>query len=461
MMRPDQIEALKKIVGEEYVLTNIEELYSYSYDATPGITNLPEAVVRPKNTQEVSQILALANKEKIPVYARGSGTSLSAGSVPTKGGLVLAMGRLDKILEIDAENLVATAEPGVIVSDLNGAVSKFGLLYPPDPGTVTTASLGGTVSENSGGLRGLKYGVTKHYVMGLEVVLANGEVMRTGGKNVKDVAGYDLTKLFTGSEGTLGVITKIIVKLVPAPAAKKSMLAVFKNLDNAGRAIAAIIAAKIIPSTLEIMDNATATTVESFAKVGLPTDAEAILLIEVDGIPAVVEDEAQKVIEVLKAHHADEIREAKTAAETEQVWAARRAALPSLAKLRPTTFCEDATVPRSKVPEMLKAITQIAEKYKVTIGTFGHAGDGNLHPTLVCDLRDPEEMERINMAMDEIFATAIKLGGTLSGEHGIGLAKLKYMKDQFDPAAIEAMKAIKRALDPNLILNPGKLVGEC
>ncbi|WP_288183949.1 FAD-linked oxidase C-terminal domain-containing protein [uncultured Sporomusa sp.] len=460
-MQNQHIEALKRIVGTEHVLTSAEELHCYSYDATPGFSHMPDVVVIPGTTEEVAKVLALANSEKIPVYTRGSGTNLSAGTIPTKGGIVLLMTRMNQIIEIDTENLVAVAQPGVIVSDLNKAVETHGLIYPPDPGTVTTATLGGTVSENAGGLRGLKYGVTKHYVMGLEVVLASGQVMNVGGKNVKDVSGYDMTKLFTGAEGTLGVITKIIVKLVPAPEAKKSMMAIFKNLDNAGNAIAAIIAAKIIPATLEIMDNATIRTVEDYAKVGLPVDAEAVLLIEVDGIPEVVEKEAAKVLEVLTINKADEVRQAKDAAERDKIWAARRAALPALAKLRPTTFVEDATVPRNKVPEMIRAVNEIAKKYNVTIGTFGHAGDGNMHPTIVCDIRDEEEMSRVYKAMDEIFGTAIKLGGTLSGEHGIGLGKLKYMEDQFGPVAMEAMRNIKRALDPNLILNPGKLVGEC
>lgn len=452
---------MKKIVGTEHVLTGREDLLCYAYDATPGFSCMPEAVVSPANTDEVSRVLAVANREKIPVYPRGAGTNLSAGTVPTQGGIVLLMTRFNKIIEIDEANLVATAEPGVIVADLNKAVEKFGLIYPPDPGTVNTATLGGTVSENAGGLRGLKYGVSKHYVMGLEVVLANGDVLHTGGKNVKDVAGYDLTKLFTGAEGTLGVITKITVKLVPAPETRKSMMAIFSNLDNAGNSIAAIIANKIIPATLEIMDNATIRTVEDYAKAGLPADAEAVLLIEVDGIAETVEKEAAKVVEVLKANRADKIQVAKDAAERDKIWAARRAALPALAKLRPTTFTEDATVPRSKVPDMIRAVNQAAKKFNVTIGTFGHAGDGNLHPTIVCDLRDKEEMERVYKAMDEIFTTAIKLGGTLSGEHGIGLGKLKYMEDQFGPVGMKTMRTIKKALDPNCILNPGKLVGEC
>lgn len=460
-MQSTLIDALREIVGADNVLTSREDLLCYSYDATPGFSHMPEAVVMPASAAEVSKVLALANANKLPVYPRGSGTNLSAGTVPAKGGIVLLMTRMNKIIEIDTANLVAVAEPGVVVSDLNKGVEEFGLIYPPDPGTVTTATLGGTVSENAGGLRGLKYGVSKHYVMGLEAVLADGRILNTGGKTVKDVAGYDLTKLLTGSEGTLAVITKIIVKLVPAPEARKSMLAVYNNLDDAGKAISSIIAAKIIPATLEIMDNATIRTVESFSKVGLPVDAEAILLIEVDGIAEVVEKEAAMVVEVLKANNAAEIRVAQDAAERDKIWTARRAALPALAKLRPTTFVEDATVPRNKVPDMIKAVNEIAAKHNVTIGTFGHAGDGNLHPTIVCDIRDDEEMERVNKAMDEIFAVSLKLGGTLSGEHGIGLSKLPYMEDQFGPAGMAAMRAIKKALDPNCILNPGKLVGEC
>ncbi|MPL63369.1 putative FAD-linked oxidoreductase [bioreactor metagenome] len=460
-MQSQIIDALTKIVGQEYILTSPEDLYSYSYDATPGFQNLPEAVVRPANTEEVSKILALANTNKIPVYTRGSGTNLSAGTCPMQGGIVMVMTRLDKIIELDSANLVAVCEPGVIVGDLNTAAAKFGLIYPPDPGTVKTATLGGTVSENAGGLRGLKYGVTKHYVMGMEVVLASGEVMNCGGKNVKDVSGYDMTKLFTGSEGTLGVITKLILKLVPAPEAKKSMMAVFKNLDDAGNSVSGIIAANIIPATLEIMDNATIKVAEEYSKVGLPLDAEAVLLIEVDGNPIVVEQEAEKVLNVLKANNAFSVQIAKTAAEVDKLWACRRAALPALNKLRTTTYCEDATVPRSMVPKFLRAVQDIAKRNNVQIGTFGHAGDGNMHPTIVCDIRDKVEMARVETAMDEMFKAAVDLGGTLSGEHGIGLGKLQWMEYQHGPVTINAMKAIKRALDPNLILNPGKLVGEC
>ncbi len=460
-MEKAQIIELQKIVGGDYVLTRPEELYSYSYDATPGHQHMPEVVILPGTVKEVSEILKFANKNRISIYTRGSGTNLSAGTVPMQGGIVLQMLRFNKILSVDLENLIAEVEVGVIVDDINQHVAPYGLIYPPDPGTVKTASLGGTISEDAGGLRGLKYGITKNYIQGLEVVLANGDIIHTGGKNVKDVSGYDMTKLFTGAEGTLGVITKAYLKLVPAPAAQKSMVAVFDTIEDAGNAVAGIIAAKIIPATLEILDNATIRTVEDFMHVGLPTGADAILLIEVDGHPVIVEDDTAKVMQVLKENHAAKVTLAKSAEQKEELWTARRMALPCLAKLRPTTFVEDATVPRSQIPAFLRVVKEASRKHKVTIGTFGHAGDGNMHPTIVCDLRDKAEMERVRAAMDEIFRGAVSLGGTLSGEHGIGLGKLPWMEVQHGTAGMNAMKAIKRALDPHLILNPGKLLGAC
>jgi len=456
-MNANVIQQLKAIVGPQWVATEKEDLICYGYDATPGFFNLPEAVVQPANKEEVAAVLKLAGREKYPVYTRGSGTNLSAGTVPAQGGVVLSTARMNKILEVDPENWTAVVEPGVIVSELNAAVEKYGLIYPPDPGTVTTASIGGTVAENSGGLRGLKYGVTKHYVTGVEVVLADGSIVEYGGRTPK-APGYDMVMLFTGSEGTLGVITKITVRLVPAPATRRSMIATFAALPGAGRSIAEIISNKIIPATLEIMDNYTIRTVESFAKLGLPVEAEAIILAEVDGDADTVERDAAKMEEILRAN-GGEVRVATSAQERDQIWAARRAALPSLAKLRPSTFCEDATVPRDKVPDMVRIVTEIAARNKVEIGTFGHAGDGNLHPTIVTDLRDAAEMERVYKAMDEIFTTALQLSGTLSGEHGIGLGKLKYMPAQFGEEGMAVMRSIKQALDPDNILNPGKLVG--
>jgi len=458
MLPGNIVNELVQIVGKENVLTEQEELAAYAFDATADIPKvLPEVVVTPCNAEQVQQIVKIADKYEAPLLTRGSGTNLSGGTVPIKKGIVMVMVKMNKIIEVDYNNLTATVQPGVIIQDLNDAIAQYDLLYPPDPGTVATATMGGSVAECSGGLRGLKYGVTKDYVMGLEVILANGKVMRCGGKTVKNVTAYDMVKLFVGSEGTLGVITEIIVKLIPAPEARKSAMATFKSIDDAASAIMGIISNKVIPATLEIMDNVTIKTVENYAHVGLPTDAEAILLIEVDGIPEVVEKEAQAVARVCQENNGS-LKIAETEQERDDLWEARRAALPALAQVSPTTVLEDATVPRSKIPDMLKALRGIADKYQLPIGTFGHAGDGNLHPTILTDETNKEEMERVHKAVDEIFEVALKLGGTLSGEHGIGIAKQKYLEKEFGEAGIEALEAVKKALDPKNLLNPGKIV---
>jgi glycolate oxidase len=458
MAQNDVIAKLVALLGKDRVLTAKEDRALYGYDATADVTaHLPDAVVIPLSTEDVQGILRIASAHRVPVTVRGSGTNLSGGTIPVAGGLVVLMQRMSKILEIDAENLTATVQPGVVIQSLNDAVAPHGLIYPPDPGTVATATMGGSTAECSGGLRGLKYGVTKHYIMGLELVLASGERFRCGGKTVKNVTGYDLVKLFTGSEGTLGVITELTVKLLPAPEARRAMLATYDSLDDAGKTIAGIIAAKVIPATMEIIDRATCEAVEAYAKVGLPTTAEAVILLEVDGIPAVVEQEAAAVERVCRQFNGV-VKVATTDAERNQLWAARRACLPALARKRPTTVLEDATVPRSRIPEMLRELRRIAEKHQLQMGTFGHAGDGNLHPTILCDERDAAEMARVHAAVDEIFAVAVAMGGTLSGEHGIGIAKKKYLTQEFGPVGVEVMRSIKAALDPLNLLNPGKVV---
>jgi len=456
-LQKEVINELVKIMGKENVITGREDLLCYSYDATPDVPDpLPDVVVTPSNTGQVSQLVQIARQFKVPLYPRGSGTNLSGGTVPLKGGIVLSLLKMAEIMEVDAENLTATVQPGVIIQDLNNAVAPHGLLYPPDPGTVATATMGGSVAECSGGLRGLKYGVTKHYVMGLEVVLADGQVARFGGKTVKNVTALDMVKLFTGSEGTLGIITEIIVRLIPAPESRKTMFAAFNYLSDAGNAVISIVKNKVIPATLEIMDQVTIKTVENFSNIGLPTDARAILLIEVDGIPEVVEREADTVLEVIKNNNG-KVQMAQDDNERDGLWAARRAALPALAQVKPTTVLEDATVPRSKITEMLLALEEIARKYDLQIGTFGHAGDGNLHPTILTDERDKEEMERVHAAVKEIFEKALALGGTLSGEHGIGMAKSGFLAWELGTSGEGVLKKIKKALDPEGILNPGKM----
>ncbi|CUS90328.1 glycolate oxidase [Candidatus Kryptonium thompsonii] len=451
------IRQLEEIVGRENVLTSIENRIAYSYDATPTFASLPDAIVIPQTPEQISRILKLANEENFIVVPRGSGTSLSGGVVPLPNSIVLLMNRWRKILEIDRENLTALVEPGVITAHLHQEVEKYGLFYPPDPGSMTISTIGGNVAENAGGLRGLKYGVTKNYVLGLEVVLPTGEIINVGGKNVKDVAGYNLKDVLIGSEGTLGIFTKILLKLIPKPQSYKTMIAFFNSLSDAGKTVADIIASHIMPATLEFLDNTTIKCVEDYAHLGLPVNAGALLLIEVDGHPAQVEEEAEKIEKICIKNGATDYKIAKSESEALNLKTARRAAFAALARVKPTTILEDATVPRSFIPEMVEKIQQIANKYQIIIGNFGHAGDGNLHPTALTDERDKEEMKRVEQAFEEIFDYAIKLGGTITGEHGVGLAKKRFLEKQFSNAAIDFMKNIKRVLDPNNILNAGKI----
>jgi glycolate oxidase len=445
------------IVGEEnYEDSEVGRLV-YSYDATPKFQSLPDAVVSPRNTEEVSKILKLCNKYKIPVVPRGSGTNLCAGTCPVEGGVVLLFKHMNKILEIDEENLTVTCQPGVITLDLMKAVEQKGLFYPPDPSSMKISTIGGNLNENSGGLRGLKYGVTRDYVLALEVVLPNGEILRTGGKLAKDVAGYDLTRLYVGSEGTLGVITEATLKLIPLPETKKTMLALYQDLEAAARSVSKIIANKVIPSTLEFLDQPTLKAVEDYSQIGLPTDVQAVLLIEQDGTADNVNTDMKIMEEICKSENAVSVQIAKSEEEAEALRTARRTALSALARLKPTTILEDATVPRSEIAKMVKAINEIANKYNVNICTFGHAGDGNLHPTCTTDIRNKEEMERVEKAFAEIFEKAIELGGTITGEHGVGAMKAPYLEWKLGTSGIQVMKSVKEALDPNNIMNPGKL----
>lgn len=457
MVNDHVIHQLRLIVGEENVEDNDTSLLAYSYDSTPQLQVMPAAIVSPRTTAEVSEVVKVCNKEKIPIIPRGSGTNLCGGTVPVSGSIVLLFKHMNKILEVDEENLTMTVQPGVFTKDIYESAVEVGLFYPPDPGSMHVSQIGGNLSENSGGLRGLKYGVTRDYVLGLEVVLPTGEIIRTGGKLAKDVAGYDLTSLYVGSEGTLGIITEAIIKLIPQPETKQTMLALFHDLEAAAESVSAIIANRITPATLEFLDQATVRVVEDYAQIGLPVNARVILLIEQDGTDDVVERDMKKIATLCQANGAFEVKVAETKEEGESLMTARRAALSALSRLKPTIILEDATVPRSELAKMVRAIDDIAEKYDVTICTFGHAGDGNLHPTCLTDARDSEEMAHIEKAFEEIFEKAIELGGTITGEHGVGLAKLPYLHMKVGKAGIEAMRSIKQALDPNRIMNPGKI----
>jgi glycolate oxidase len=457
MITSDIKTKLIKIVGTENYDDSKAGLLVYSYDATPQFQSMPDGVIAPRNTQEISEIVKICHEHSIPIVPRGSGTNLCAGTCPTEGGLVILFKHLNHILEIDEENLTVTVQPGVITLDMINEVEARGLFYPPDPSSMKISTIGGNINENSGGLRGLKYGVTRDYVIALEVVLANGDIIRTGGKLAKDVAGYDLTRLFVGSEGTLGIITEATLKLIPMPETKKTILALYQDLEAAARSVSKMIASKIIPTTLEFLDQPTLQVVEDFAKIGLPTNVQAVLLIEQDGPPEVVERDIKRISEVCAAENAISVQVAETEEHAMALRTARRSALSALARLKPTTILEDATVPRSEISRMVRAINEIANKYQVNICTFGHAGDGNLHPTCLTDSRNHEEIERVEKAFAEIFEKAIELGGTITGEHGVGVLKAPYLELKLGKEGIAAMKAIKTALDPNNIMNPGKV----
>ncbi len=457
MLNPTILDEFAAIVGKNNLLTSQEDLITYSYDGTPMLKQVPEAVIIPENTDQVSPIMVVCSRHGIPVVPRGSGTGLSGGSVPVEGSVVLLLNRLNKILEVDSENMTLWAETGVITADIHKTAESIGLFYPPDPGSMAISTIGGNVAENSGGLRGLKYGVTKNYVLGLEVVLPNGEVIHTGNKCAKDVAGFNIKDVFVGSEGTLGIVTKVLLKLIPKPEEKKTILAYFKSMEDAGETVSAIIAAHIIPTTLEFLDHVTIKCVENYSHIGLPMDMAAVLLIEVDGHASVVESEANQITEICKTHRAVEFHLAKDNDEALSFAAARRNAFPALARMKPTTILEDATVPRSAIAPMIRKIHEVSEKYKVEIGTFGHAGDGNLHPTCLTDERNTDEIKRAEEAFAEIFAHAIKLGGTITGEHGVGLSKKEFLPHQVEDSGITFMQNMKKVLDPQGILNPGKV----
>ena len=451
------VDALAAIVGRDGVLTQAEDLIPYSFDGTAVLKQRPEAVVFPRSAAQVAECVRLAVSAGVPIVTRGSGTGLSGGSVPSPGSLVLCLAQMNAILDVDARNLTLRAQPGAITQRIDEAAAKHGLFYPPDPGSMRISTIGGNVAENSGGLRGLKYGVTRDYVMGLEVVLASGEIARFGNKCVKDVAGYSLKDLFIGSEGTLGIITEVLLKLVPRPAARRTMLALYDRIEDAAQTVSAIVAAHIIPCTLEFLDRMTAVCVEDYAHVGLPTDCEAVLLMETDGHPAVVADEGDRMEALARANGARDVRTAKDEAEALQLASARRNAFSALARQRPTTILEDVTVPRSELAGMVRFIADTAREFDLQIGTFGHMGDGNLHPTFLSDERDGDEMHRVHEALEAIVKRTLEVGGTITGEHGVGLAKKPWLRQQMGDASLELMRQIKRTLDPRGILNPGKI----
>ncbi|MFG6150231.1 FAD-binding oxidoreductase [Halobacillus sp. B23F22_1] len=453
------MEDLREVIPGRQIMTEIADRYSYSFDASFG-EYLPDAAVQAKNKQEVVHIVKVANQFNIPIYPRGQGTCLSGGPLPVHGGIVLDLSQWPEEIELNADDLTVKVSPGVLTARINEEAEKHGLMYAPDPSSAHVATIGGNLAENSGGPRGLKYGVTKDFVLGLELVTPEGEVIRTGGQTIKNVTGFDLTKLIVGSEGTLGVITEATLKLIPKPPAVQTVMVEFENVRTAGEAISRTLTSGILPSKMEFMDKACIQAVENFQPSGLPVDAEAIVIIELDGHPETLKLETVLVENIMDEIGASNVSVPATSEEAAKIWHARKQVSPAIAKIKPTKVSEDATVPRSKIPDMVDRLNEIKEKYQVEVVVFGHAGDGNLHPNILCDKRDQEEMIRVEKAVEEIFRAAIDLGGTLSGEHGIGTMKAPFMEQELGAVGLEMMKRIKDSWDPKRIMNPGKIFPE-
>ncbi len=451
--------ALVDIVGEENFTDSLIDLVSYSYDASEH-SHRPSCAVWAETTEQVSGILKLANTELIPVIPRGAGTGLSGMSVPVKGGIVLDLNQMNKILKISIVDRLAVVQPGVVYDELERALVPHGFFFPPDPASGKVCTLGGNVATNAGGLKGAKYGTTRDYVLGLQVVLADGRIMRTGSKTMKSVSGYDMTKLLVGSEGTLGVVTEITVKISPRPTAASTALATFDNLEDAGRALSETMHSGIIPSALEILGKETILAINENTELNLP-EVDVIILVETDGYTQEETDyQMRKVIDVFKRNNADDIKQAKNAANAEKLWEARKTAYAVLARIKTHFVLEDITVPMARIAEMLKGVAGIAERHNLQIATYGHAGDGNLHPQILYDGYDPQEVKSMEEATAELFKLSIDLGGTLTGEHGIGLSKAPFMTLEHDTVAMDMMRSIKKTFDPNNILNPGKMALE-
>jgi glycolate oxidase len=458
MLAKNHIEQFTSIVGEENIYSDKAHLIAYSYDATREHFE-PDAVLFPRHEEDISEILKYCNKHRIVIVPRGAGSGFTGGALPSKGGVVLAMEKhMNKILEIDVKNMVAVVQPGVINMDLQRAVEEIGLFYPPDPASQEYSTLGGNVSENAGGMRAAKYGITKDYVMATRAVLPNGDIIKAGKKTIKDVAGYNISGILIASEGTLAVLTEITLRLIPKPKLTKTAMGIFPTVHQAMEAVYKTMASGITPVAMEFLDNLTIRAVEQTFHKGLPVDAGALLVTDVDGN---LEDDLNfqlaKIEEVFKENGCSEFRRAKDDAEAADIWFARRNASPALSVYGSKKLNEDVTVPRAVLPELLEKFYAIAEKYDVNIPCFGHTGDGNVHTNVMVDGSDPEQVKIAYKAIEEVFQATVDLGGTLSGEHGIGLAKAPYMHMAFSDEEMALFKSIKKAFDPHNILNPAKM----
>ncbi|MDD3236703.1 MAG: FAD-linked oxidase C-terminal domain-containing protein [Candidatus Gastranaerophilales bacterium] len=457
--KSDLFNNLAKIVGRENVVIDTNHCYAYSFDATnlAEHSKIADAVVFPSYTSDVSKILAFANQYEIPIVARCAATNHVGGCVPKKGGIVVDFAKMNKIININQENLECTVQPGVVVGDLQKAVEKMGLFYPPDPSNLNVSMIGGSVALSSGGPRSFKYGATKDYVIDLEVVLADGTVLHSGANCAKNVTGYNLTQLFVGSEGTLGLVTEASFRLIPKPECSKVLLAYFDKLEDAPKTVNSIIEHLIMPAVLDLLDKNSLKTIEEYRPTGLLTDKEVALLIELDGSRVEVEEQYKKIISLCYDNGAVYIKTAETEDDAENIWNARRASFGATAKLAPVVVSEDIVVPRENIVKLVEGIRNIVTEKHLKTCIMGHVGDGNIHPNIALDPRNKDELARTNLAIDEIFDLAIELGGTLTGEHGIGSEKIKYMPKALSKQTLAVMKMIKNMFDPKGILNPGKI----
>lgn len=447
---------LSRLLGPDRLITRQDGLNPYGTDATK-LACAPDAVAFPDRIQEIADILCLANREGFPVIPRGAGSGKSGGALPVLGGLVLAMDRFDRILEIDEQNLIARVESGVITARLQEEVEKVGLFYPPDPASIRISTIGGNVAECAGGLRAVKYGVTRDYVLGLTVVLPTGEIVRTGVETAKGVVGYDLTRLIVGSEGTLAVVVEIILRLIPKPAGTRTMMAFFRNPSTTVTAVSEMIRNKIVPAALEFMDSLCIACVRDEIGLEIPDGAGALLLIEVDGDPALTRREANRVREICMDQGALEFQTASGKKKSESLWEARRNVSPAMYKLRPDKVSEDVVVPRNRMAELVSFLEDLSGKVGLPIASYGHAGDGNIHVNLMLDKSKPEEVKVADRAVEALFRKVLEMRGTLSGEHGVGITKAPYLALEISQPALDLMARVKKAFDPKNILNPGKI----
>lgn len=461
MIATEVVQKIRDIVGAENALNSNLDRFGYYYDSSfvPLFPpKLPDLVVRPLTTEEVAAVMKIANECKIPVTARGAASGRTGGSIPLKGGIVLSLDRMTKVIELDEQNMMITVEAGVRTGDIYNLCAKKGLFYPPDPASFKFSTIGGNVAEDAGGMRAVKYGVTHNYVMGLEVVLADGRIINTGGKAIKNVTGYNLTQLMVGSEGTLGIVTKVILRLIPMPKLRTTLRLMFPSLDDACATIHRMLQSGVVPASAELMDRTCLEAITRHRQMSFPENAMACVVTEVDGNEDYeIKKQVNQITAIANDFHAIEVLAAKTEQEADELWSVRRILSPAVGALAPDRVSEDISVPRNEFPEIVRQIKKITDSYNLRFAVYGHAGDGNLHPSILCDMADPEQAPVVHKAVDEMFAATLALGGTLSGEHGIGITKQQYIADALGEAGVAVLKSIKQALDPKGILNPGKI----